>query len=79
MSMIFGTIEIPYMPVYVDVPLGTTRYEVQANEGTISEFEVETNKDHHDINDESAFEVLTSVDEVVVVSRANFISRYTYD
>ncbi|XP_049358575.1 uncharacterized protein LOC125823206 [Solanum verrucosum] len=43
--MIFGTVEIPDMPSYIDVPPANTEYEVRVEEIVVAEFEAETNEE----------------------------------
>uniref|UniRef100_M1DGB0 Uncharacterized protein n=1 Tax=Solanum tuberosum TaxID=4113 RepID=M1DGB0_SOLTU len=45
MYMIFGTLEIPDMPSYMDVPLVTTGYEVRVEKIVVAQSEVETDEE----------------------------------
>uniref|UniRef100_M1DB70 Polyprotein protein n=1 Tax=Solanum tuberosum TaxID=4113 RepID=M1DB70_SOLTU len=64
--MIFGTVEIPDMPAYTDVPLATTGDEVRAEGVSATESEAETGEDQLGVDEEATYEGLTEVEEAMV-------------
>uniref|UniRef100_M1DGS2 Polyprotein protein n=1 Tax=Solanum tuberosum TaxID=4113 RepID=M1DGS2_SOLTU len=66
MSMIFGTVEIPDMPVEPDIPSATTVDEVRVDEAADSESEAETDKEMLGVAEEVSYEGLKETEEAMI-------------
>jgi len=66
MSMIFGMVEIPDVPVDPVMPPTATIDDVQAKEVADPEFEAETDEEILEAVEEASYEGLTETDEAMV-------------
>ncbi|XP_049378081.1 uncharacterized protein LOC125842820 [Solanum stenotomum] len=66
MSMIFGMVEIPDVPVEPDMPATTTKDDVRVEEAADPESEVETDNEMIGVDDEASYEGLTETEEAMV-------------
>uniref|UniRef100_M1DEC7 Polyprotein protein n=1 Tax=Solanum tuberosum TaxID=4113 RepID=M1DEC7_SOLTU len=66
MLMIFGTVEIPNVPVDSYMPPATIGDEVHTEEVAAAESEAETDEEQLGVDEEASYEGLTEVDEAMV-------------
>uniref|UniRef100_M1E1E0 Polyprotein protein n=1 Tax=Solanum tuberosum TaxID=4113 RepID=M1E1E0_SOLTU len=66
MSMIFGTVEFPNVPVEPDMPLATIGDDVRVEEAFSPEFEEETDEEMFEVVKEASYEGLTETEEAMV-------------
>ncbi|KAG5577030.1 hypothetical protein H5410_057164 [Solanum commersonii] len=66
MSMIFGTVEIPDVPVELDISPATTRDDVRAEKVADLESEAETDEEMLEGVEEASYEGLTQTEEAMV-------------
>uniref|UniRef100_M1DPE7 Polyprotein protein n=1 Tax=Solanum tuberosum TaxID=4113 RepID=M1DPE7_SOLTU len=64
--MIFGTVEIPDVPIELDMHAATTRDDVRVEEAVDPESEAETDEEIFEVVQEASYEGLTETDEAMV-------------
>ncbi|KAG5630244.1 hypothetical protein H5410_001961 [Solanum commersonii] len=64
--MIFGMVEIPYVPIEPDMPPATTRDDVRVEEVANPESKAETDKEMLEVAEQTSYEGLMENEEVMV-------------